>query len=163
MSQRERIGGKNVFCLKELHGEVVGARHREAKGQLAVDGGLGQQAVLEVVRAVQRVVGDHIGDLAIGAVGVDPAGNGLDLRQILAVIDQVINGGKIAGALLRRSREKSAADEKIRQSHSGQGGAAHRGGKGDGEQPEADLQVPAAVHALCQGCGADQEQEEPAG
>ena len=40
MSQRERIGGENVFCLKELHGEVVGARHREAKGQLVVDGGL---------------------------------------------------------------------------------------------------------------------------
>ena len=108
-------------------------------------------------------MGDHVTDLALGAVGVDPAGNGLDLRQILAVIDQVINGGKIVGALLRRSRENSAADEKIRQSHGGQGGAAHRGGKGDGEQPEADLQVPAAVHALCQGCGADQEQEEPAG
>ncbi len=58
MSQRERIGGENVFCLKELHREVVGARHREAKGQLVVDGGCGQLAVLEVVRAVQRVVGN---------------------------------------------------------------------------------------------------------
>ena len=117
----------------------MGARHRETEGQLIVDGHFGQKAVLEVIRAVQRVVGDHIGDLAIGTVGVDPAGNGLDLRQILAVIDQVINGGKIAGALLRRSRENRAADEKIRQSHGGQGGAAHRGGKGNGEQPEADL------------------------
>ena len=109
------------------------------KASLLLMGVCGQLAVLEVIRAVQRVVGDHIGNLAIGTVGVDPAGNGLDLRQILAVIDQVINGGKIVGALLRRGREKSAADEKIRQSHGGQGGAAHRGGKGDGEQPEADL------------------------
>ena len=141
----------------------MGARHREAEGQLIVDGGCGQLAVLEVIRAVQRVVGDHVADLALGAVGVDPAGNGFDLGQILAVIDQIINGGKIAGALLQRGRENSAADEKIRQSDGGQRGAAHRGGKGDGEQPEADFQVPAAVHALCQGCGADQEQEETAG
>ena len=163
MSQRERISGENVFCLKELHGEVVGARHREAEGQLIVDGGCGQLAVLEVVRAVQRVVGDHIADLALGAVGVDPAGNGLDLRQILTVIDQVINGGKIAGALLQRGRENSTADEKIRQSDGGQRGAAHRGGKGDGEQPEADLQVPAAGDTLGQRGRAQQEQQKPAG
>ena len=135
----EGVGRDDILGLKELHGEIVGARHREAEGQLAVDGCFRQKAVLEVIRAVEHIVGDHVGHLAIGAVAVDPLGDGLDLGQILAVIDQVINGGKIVGALLRRSREKSAADEKIRQSHGGQGRAAHRGGKGDGEQPEADL------------------------
>ena len=86
----EGVGGKDVLCLKELHGEVVGARHREAEGQLIVDGHFGQKAVLEVIRAVQHIVGDHVADLALGAVGVDPVGNGLDLRQILAVVDQLV-------------------------------------------------------------------------
>ncbi len=77
MSQRERISGENVFCLKELHGEVVGAGDREAEGQLVVDGGLRQAAVLEVVGVVEHIVGDHVADLALGAVGAYPVGNGL--------------------------------------------------------------------------------------
>ena len=139
MIQRERIGSQHIFGLKELHGEVMGAQYREAKGQLIVDRFFRQHTVLEVIRAVQHIVGDHVADLALGTVGVDPLGDGLDLRQVLAVIGQVINGGKIAGTLLRRGRENRAADEKIRKGDGGQGRAAHRGGKGDGEQPEADL------------------------
>ena len=152
----EGVGGKDVFCLKELHGEVVGARHRETKGQLIVDGGCGQLAVLEVIRAVQHIVGDHVAELALGAVGVDPVGNGLDLRQILAVIDQLVQPDELLG-----DRQREVIHQKARQGDGGQGRAAHRDGKHEGEHPEHDLCRPEAADALGQRRCAQQKQEKP--
>ena len=152
----EGVGGEDIFGLEELHREVVGARHREAEGQLVVDGGCGQLAVLEVIRAVQHIVGDHVADLALGAVGVDPVGNGLDLRQILAVIDQLVQPDELLGDC-----QREVIHQKARQGNGGQGRAAHRGGKHEGEHPEHDLCRPEAVDALGQRRCAQQKQEKP--
>ena len=152
----EGVGGKDVLCLKELHGEVVGARHREAEGQLIVDGHFGQKAVLEVIRAVQHIVGDHVADLALGAVGVDPVGNGLDLRQILAVVDQLVQPDE-----LRRRLEGEVIHQKARHRYNGQRRAAHRDGKHQREHPVEKLEVPVLLDALHQRRGAQQKQEKP--
>ena len=150
------VGGDDVLCLKELHGEVVGARHREAEGQLIVDGGRWQLAVLEVVRAVQRVVGDHVADLALGAVGVDPVGNGLDLRQILAVIDQLVQPDELSGGF-----QREVIHQKARHRHNGQRRAAHRDGKHQCEHPVEKLELPVLLDALGQRGSAGEEQQQP--
>ena len=134
----------------------MGARHRETEGQLVVDGHFGQKAVLEVIRAVQHIVGDHVAELALGAVGVDPVGNGLDLRQILAVVDQLVQPDE-----LRCCLEGEVIHQKARHRYNGQRRAAHRDGKHQREHPVEKLEVPVLLDALHQRRCAQQKQEKP--
>ena len=135
----------------------MGAGDREAEGQLVVDGGLGQAAVLEVVGVVEHIVGDHVAQLPLIAVGVDPVGNGPDLANVLPVVDQAVLLVQLPGGL---KGDQRVVDEIPRQGQGGHGRAAHAHGKHQHKDPAPQLEVPAVLDALGQSGGTQQKEDE---
>ena len=89
----------------------MGAGDREAKGQLVVDGGVRQAAVLEVVGVVEHIVGDHVAQLPLIAVGVDPVGDGLYLADVLPIVDELVQRDEILGG---RNLNREMLDDETR-------------------------------------------------
>ena len=70
-----------TYLLKDWVGKLWVPGTEKPKGQLVVDGGVRQAAVFKVVGVVEHIVGDHVAHFALGAVGVDPVGDGPDLTD----------------------------------------------------------------------------------
>ena len=89
-------------------------------------------------------------------MGVDPVGNGLDLRQILAVVDQLVQPDELSGGF-----QREVIHQKARHRHNGQRRAAHRDGKHQRKHPVEKLEIPVLLDALGQRGRAGEEEQQP--
>ena len=71
-----------------------------------------------MVGVVEHIVGDHVADLARVAVGVDPVGDGLDLADVLPVVDELVQRDEIPGG---GDLDGKVLDDEARHGQRGQG------------------------------------------
>ena len=154
----EGLCSEHILCLKEPHRELVGARDGDAGGQLALQLDVRQGGVLEYVRVVQHIVGDHVGELALFriAVGIDPVVHALDLGGVGAVVGELVQPDEF-----RHGLEGKMIHHKARQSNGGQRRAAHGHRKHHGKAPVAELDGGVLFQAVGQCGGTNEEQQQP--
>ena len=133
----------------------MGAQDAEAEGEFVFQGPVGQVHILKGVGAVGHRVGDHVGKLPVGAVLVDPVGQGVDLVDVGAVVDQVVQPDE----LLHRVG-LDAVKEEVGQGDDGEGGQPGRQAEGQRQHPVPQLEIPQPVQGVGQGGGARQHQDE---
>ena len=141
----ERVSGDDILCVKEAGGEIVGARHREAVRQLAVQCMVGQVTVPQVAGIVEHVIRDHIGNLALPQMFNQPLCHGLDLRFVLAVIGQLVQP-----LILSKVCWVERMANELWQGHDSERGAPHRHGEQQCKDPETKLWYFEMLDTLCQ-------------
>ena len=151
----EGVCRQHILCLKKGHGKVVGARHREAVRQLAVQRLFGQLAVAQVAGVVEHIVRDHVGDLALCQMAFQPLGQRDDLGLVLAVVGKVIQLHKFFGA-----RDGEVVQQYVRQGHRRQRRAADGDRQHHHGPPEAELGDFPVLNTLRQRGRAAEEEEK---